>query len=416
MIGIVIAVLGTCVAVYNKAFTDQTRVTVHIAQVDNSFLPNAEVRFHDVTVGNVDRAESLGDTAVLHLTLEPEQVQHIPANVRAMILPKSLFGESFLSLQLDGPPSPERLAEGDDIPRDRSGRATSTEQLFSHLLPLIQAVKPAELANALGGLSMALTNRGTQLGDTATQLHQYLTRFNQSLPDLTADVRALPPVTTTYAQAAPDLITALRQLDTTTTTLVDKRADFEDLFDSVTDASDNLENFVSENDKKIIDLADKARPTLELLERYSPEYTCLFKRLADAVPTAKAVFGEGTARPALRLQVVLTLGRGRYLPHQDEPEVTDPRGPRCYDNTPPIEQYPGGPAEDGSTHPPAAAPASGLGAVPFGPILSSNQTISNKSAAPAAAPKLPLSGNPLPTGLPVSGPAILLRGAEGVGK
>jgi virulence factor Mce-like protein len=425
MILLVVAVLGTCIAVYNKAFTTQVPVTVHIAQVDNSFLPNAEVRFHDVAVGNVDRAEALGDQAVLYLALEPDKVAHIPKNVRAMILPKSLFGESFLSLQLDGAPAAERLAAGDDIPRDRSGKAIQIEQLFSHLLPLIQAVKPGDLANALGGLSMALTNRGAQLGDTATQLHQYLSKFNPALPDLTADIRALPPFTTTASQAAPDLIQALKTLNTTSGTLVDRRADFDDLYDTVTNASDDLKDFVDENGGRIIDLVRTARPTLELLERYSPEYVCLFKRLADAIPLGKPVFGEGTARPAIRVQVVITRGRGKYLPKQDEPEITDDRGPRCYNNTPPIEQYPGGPFEDGATHPPAAAPGSQLApTTPFGPILplsapASAPAVSGPAAAGPPAPSLPMlggTGAKAPAPPASSGPPILLRGVEGISR
>jgi hypothetical protein len=38
----------------------------------------------------------------------------------------------------------------------------------------------------------------------------------------------------------------------------------------------------------------------------------------------------------------------------------------CYNNTPPLEQYPGGPAQDGSTHPPATQTA--LGALISGTV------------------------------------------------
>ncbi|MBA2323499.1 MAG: MCE family protein [Pseudonocardiales bacterium] len=353
MVVLVVAVLGTCVAVYNKAFTDRVPVTVHIASVDNSFLPNAEVRVRGVAVGTVADAESRGDTAVLHLELDPARVAHIPRNVRAMILPKSLFGESFLALETPDAPSPERLTAGDDIPRDRSGKAVQVEQLFTNLLPLLQAVKPADLANTLGALSQALSGRGAELGDTVAQLHQFLSRFNSGLPDLTADIQALPPLTDTQSQAAPNLIEGLRNLNTTSNTLVQRRDDLNDLFGTVTDASDDLRDFLDKNGSNIIHLSDTARPTLDLLARYSPEYVCLFNRLAAAVPLANAVFGGGTARPALRINLVITATRGKFVPHQDEPEVTDDRGPRCYDNTPPLPQYPGGPAQDGSTHPPA---------------------------------------------------------------
>lgn len=432
MIGLVAAILGTCVAFYNKAFADEVPVTVQIAQVDNSFLPNAEVRFHNVAVGNVDSATVSGDTATLNLAIDEALISRIPKNVRVMILPKSLFGESFLSLVADEQPSPERLAAGDVIPRDRSGKATSTEELFTNLLPLLQAVKPADLANALGGLSMALTNRGQQLGDTTTQLHQYLQKFNPSLPDLTADIRALPQLTDTYGQAAPDLVQALKSANTTSRTLVDRKDDFAGLYSDVTDASDDLEDFVDENGERIIDLARTARPVLGLLQRYSPEYTCLFTRLAAAIPVAKKAFGEvgpGTI-PALRVQVLITAGRGKYLPNQDEPEITDPRGPRCYNNTPPLEQYPGGPAQDGAFAPPAAAPGSQTSTFfPFPSVIpSSPASLSGPAAAPSdpaarpsvkapAQPGLPLMGKPgVNAGLPSGSPPILLRGPEGTGR
>jgi virulence factor Mce-like protein len=427
MIGIVVAILGTCVLAYNKVFAAEVPVTVQIDQVDNSFLPNAEVRFHDVAVGTVDSATVEGDMATLNLAIDEAQISKIPKNVKVMILPKSLFGESFLSLVMDEQPAAERLAAGDVIPRDRSGKATAIEEVFDHLLPVIEAVKPADLANALGGLSTALTNRGQQLGDTTTQLHRYLQKFNPSLPDLTADIRALPPLTDTYSQAAPDLVQALKSANTTSKTLVDRKGDFADFYSDLTDASNDLEDFVDENGERIIDLARTARPVLGLLERYSPEYPCLFKRLAAAVPVAKKAFGEvgpGTI-PALRVQVLITLGRGKFIPNRDEPEVTDSRGPRCYPDTPPIEQYPGGPAQDGSFHPPAAPPGSGTSQYyPFPTVIPSSSASLSAPEGPAvkapaapAKPGLPLMGKPgVNAGLPSGTPPILLRGIEGAGR
>jgi phospholipid/cholesterol/gamma-HCH transport system substrate-binding protein len=110
MVLLVVAILGTCVAAYNKTFTSKVPVTVHIAQLDNSFLPQAEVRMRGVAVGEVSDIESVGDQAVLHLDLQPAEAARIPADVRAMILPKSLFGESYLSLVPGDRPSSTMIA------------------------------------------------------------------------------------------------------------------------------------------------------------------------------------------------------------------------------------------------------------------------------------------------------------------
>jgi phospholipid/cholesterol/gamma-HCH transport system substrate-binding protein len=367
MIGLVVAIIGTCIAAYNKAFSDEVPVTVEIDQVDNSFLANAEVRLRGVTVGRVDSADVRGDDAVLNLALDPEQVGRIPRNVRAMILPKSLFGESFLSLEVPPDPAVQRIMAGDVIPRDRSSRAVQVEQLFTDLLPLIQAVEPDDLAATLGALNQSLTGRGDQLGDTITQLHQYLVRFNTTLPDLTADIRALPPLTETYSQAAPDLIEGLRELNTTSNTLAENRDGFTDLFGEVTEAADDLEGFFDDYGDDVIDLADTASPVLDLLARYAPQNVCFFRRLEDGVRRAGPVFAGEPGRPGLRIRLVITATRGKFLPRLDEPEQKEQRGPRCYDNAPTIEQYPGGPPQDGASDPPAREPGSLSSSAPTGP-------------------------------------------------
>ncbi|HTK64059.1 MAG TPA: MCE family protein [Pseudonocardia sp.] len=425
MILIVVAIIGTCVASYNKAFTTRVPVTVRIDQVDNSFLPNAEVRMRGVNVGEVASTDVDGNTAVLNLELSPEQAKRIPRNVHAMILPKSLFGESFLSLETPEAPSRETIAAGDIIPRDRSTKAVQVEQLFTHLLPLIQAVKPADLAVTLNALNQALTGRGDQLGDTLRQLHQYLVKFNTTLPDLTADIRALPPLTDTYSTAAPDLIEGLKTLNTTSQTLVDRRDDLRDLFGDVKDAANGLEGFFDDYGDDVIDLSRDARPTLDLLARYSPEYVCLFDRLARAIPQGKKVFKEGSDRPALAVRVVVTITRGKYLPHQDEPDFTDNRGPACYSNAAPIQQYPGGEYQDGATHPPAVPAGSLTSSAPTTPA--DNERLHfyydedrdghkhghNDSPNSAQLPMLFSTGTGANASASTTGsPPILLRGAE----
>jgi virulence factor Mce-like protein len=366
MLGVVVLLLGLCVAVYNKAFTDQVPVTVQIDQVDNAFQPKADVRFRGVVVGEVDTISTNGQFATLKLALNPEQATSIPENATVALLPQSLFGERYVALQSPNNPSRQHIQAGAVISRDRSSRTVQIEQVFNHLLPLLVAVRPADLANTLGAVSQGLSGRGAQLGNTITLLHTYLKQFNPALPQLTTDIRELPKLTDTYSDAAPDLIEGLKALTTTTKTIEDKRRDFERLYHDGRDASDNLREFLDHHGDDLVDLLSRVKPTLGLLARYSPEYPCLFNRLADAIPLGDAAFGVGTARPALHVTTEVVRNRGKFVPHQDEPEVTDQRGPMCYDNTPPLEQYPGGPAQDGSTHPPANQTA--LGALISGTV------------------------------------------------
>jgi len=433
MVGLVVALLALCVLVYNKTFTSTVPVTMQIAQVDNSFAPQAEVRLRGITVGEVSSVTTDGSQATLLLDLQPDQVSHIPSNVTARLLPKSLFGERYVALEPPPDPSAQPIKAGDVITRDRSSSAVQVEQVFNNLLPLLQAVRPADLATTLGAVNQALSGRGAQLGDTVTLLHQYLSQFNPALPDLTTDLNALPKFTETYSQAAPDLIEGLKDLTTTTRTLDDKKDDFRTLFHTVKDTADDLREFFDDNGDNLIHLSSAAKPPLELLARYSPEYVCLISRLADAVPLGKAAFKEGTPRPALHVLVEIVANRGKFKPHLDEPEFTDNRGPACYNNTPPIAQYPGGPAQDGSSHPPASrqsvqlgkllgtdplAPAGSSGtqtpSVPGLPLLGGSG--STGAANPGVTPELPVNtpggGQPQAQGSTAPKPQALGEPAE----
>ncbi|MBV9314810.1 MAG: MCE family protein [Pseudonocardia sp.] len=354
MIALVVALLGVCVVVYNHVFTDRVMVTVHIDQVDDAFLPNEEVRLRGVTVGEVSRAVSQGQQAVLTLALQPSAVPNIPRNVTVRLVPKSLFGERYVSLNVPAQQSAELIQPGDVIPRDRSADTIELGKVFADTLPLLQAVNPADLASTLGAVDQTLTGRGAKLGQTLRQLHTYVSQLNLALPDLTADIRALPPFTDTYAKAAPNLIQALANLTTTSRTLVEKQSELANLLSSATTASDDLYYFVQRNRDNLPDLVHVARPPLELLARYSPEYVCFFRQLADGVTRISPVFGT-RAHPTLTITLEIVPARAKYLPHADEPDFTDNRGPACYPQPVPAPQYPGGkPFQDGSTHQPAA--------------------------------------------------------------
>ena len=108
----------------------------------------------------------------------------------------------------------------------------------------------------------------------------------------------------------------------------------------------------------IIQLNADSVATLQILARYSPEFPCALKDLANFVPAADKLLGKGTNQPGLHVQaiVVLPLGPnhiGRYVPGKDTPVYGDNLGPRCY----PIP-FPGITLNDGATHSTRAAPAS----------------------------------------------------------
>ena len=353
---VIVMFLALTVAFYDNAFTKVVTVTLKTDHVGNQLQTASDVKVRGLIVGEVRAIRSTGDGAELELALQPDQVDLIPKDVSARLLPKTLFGERYVNLVLPKQSDGDHLTQGSVIEQDRSSSAIELEQVLNDLMPVLQAVQPEKLATTLTAVSQALDNRGKPLGQTLVQLDAYLGELNPQLPALKEGISRLADVSTVYADAAPDLVQALTDATVTSKTIVEQRDNLLAMYGTLTTTSRDLNSFLAVNKNNLIQLADTSRPTLELLAKYAPEYPCLLKGLTEFAPVISEAFGAGTAKPGLHITMEITANRGKYLPNQDEPVYGDKRGPRCYDSFPrPFPQYPqDGPVVDGSKSPPAA--------------------------------------------------------------
>lgn len=349
--------VALCVGFYRKAFTPVTMVSLHTDQTGNQLRVGADVKVRGMIVGEVRSISSSGETARLDLALRPESVPDIPANVAARLLPKTLFGERYVALQLPDRETGETIEGGSVIEQDRSRSAVEVEQVLNNVMPVLRAVQPQKLATTLHSVSSALEGRGEQFGETLVDLNSYLQKMVPSLPDLRESIADFPAVADTYARAAPDVLDAMRDLTTTTRTLVAEQAALRDLFGTLTRSSINLKSFLDANRDNLIRLNAEVQPTLRVLAKYAPEYPCLIKEIVRQIPVADHAYGKGTEHPNVgKVTIEVTSSRGKYKPGVDEPENLDKRGPRCYPRAVPPQRFPQYPAEgpvrDGSSKPP----------------------------------------------------------------
>ncbi|MGH3927444.1 MAG: MlaD family protein, partial [Pseudonocardiaceae bacterium] len=136
---VVISLIGLSVATYSGAFADGVPVTL---QTDNTGLQldeRADVKVRGLIVGEVTDVRSSGEFATVQLLLHPDKVALIPANVQARLLPKTLFGERYVSLVIPERPAARSLVAGEVIGQDRSQAARELESALDGLLPLLQA-------------------------------------------------------------------------------------------------------------------------------------------------------------------------------------------------------------------------------------------------------------------------------------
>ena len=369
-VAVLALLIGLAIGKYDGAFRSGIPVTLKVDHVGTQLDPKADVKVRGLIVGSVTSISTDGAGATVTMSLDPRTINQIPADVTARLLPKTLFGQKYVSLVPPAAPGAARLAAGDVIGEDRSQSAQEVEQVLDDLLPLLQDVRPQDLATTLGSLSQALQGRGTELGQTLVRLDTLTGGLKPALPDLQADITQVADFSENLSDAAPDLLNALSDLTVTSRTIVDQRDGLHQLLTSVTGASDDLRGFLDANGSNVIALASSSRPTLATLARYAPEFPCLFGQLTDIIPRVDAVFGKGTAEPGIHVTAEIVVNRGKYVPGE-EPKYEDNRGPRCYPILPLGPQYPpDGPFRDGTTPTPAPVGEPGADFASYGMIPS----------------------------------------------
>ncbi|GAB3446425.1 MCE family protein [Actinophytocola sediminis] len=350
------ALVSLSIAIYNKAFTPVVRVQLVTDKLGNQLQVRGDVKVRGLIVGEIRRITPTARGSELELALDPDKVDVIPRNVSARFIPKTLFGDRYVALQIPEQADTRSLGEGDRIEQDRSAPAVELSQALDHLLPVLQAVQPQKLSTTLTAISTALDGRGEQLGETLVDLGELVEEINPHVPQLTHDLTALVEVSDTYTEAIPDFVDALEDLTVTSRTIAEQRTNLRTLFGAVTTASRDLESFLAANSDNLIRLADSSRVTLDILAKYSPAYPCFLEQMSSLVDAAKPVFGGGTDKPGLHATLEVVVNKGPYEAGEDEVEFDEHRGPRCYDpdqmGDPFPDQPPEGPLRDGTSQGP----------------------------------------------------------------
>jgi virulence factor Mce-like protein len=320
--------LGLAVAQYQKAFSGAVPVTLKTDTIGNQLQEASDVKIRGVLVGDVRSVSADADGATITLAIDPDHLKDIPADVSARLLPKTLFGERFVSLVPPEKPTGEKLAAGAVIGQDRSENALELQRVVDDLLPLLKAVSPQDLSYTLGAVADALRGRGDRLGENLATLGSYVGQVNTVMPQLQADISRIADVSDTYDSAADDLLAVLDNLSVTSNTLVDQSEQLRRTFTVVDSSSTTAADFLTQNENSLISLAATSRPVLGLLAEYSPEYPCLLNGLARYKPLITEAFG-GDGDPALNLNITVQFPpRNPYVPG-DQPAYIAHPGPSC---------------------------------------------------------------------------------------
>ncbi|MBO0843967.1 MAG: MCE family protein [Nocardioides sp.] len=309
--------------VFTQRFTSFDEVTLDASTIGLQMPDRADVKIRGVIVGEVLGFTATDQGAQVRLGIYPSQMHTIPGNVTGAIVPKTLFGEKYVSLVVPKDPSPQPLQPGATI--SRTHVPVEVQKVLADLYPLLRTVQPADLNLTLNAISTALEGRGDALGRDLVTVDHYLKRINPQIPQVLQDLRLTTQVSNTYADVAPEIGQILRNTIKTTGTLEDRHRQLQTLFADVTSFSDTAHDFLRQNGANIIRLGQLSRPQAAMLARYAPEYPCLLSGLVTSGKREAQAFRGFTLH--IVLETLPNQPRG-YTP-ADAPVYGDTRGPNC---------------------------------------------------------------------------------------
>jgi len=213
--------LGGCTLPGGAPDGPSYRVTAEFADALD-LVPQAAVKVNDVTVGSVEGLSLSGWHARVRLRVDRNV--KLPANATAAIRQTSLLGEKFVALSdpADQPPT-GRLADGANIPLNRTGRTVEVEEVLAALGLLLNGGGLAQLKTINEELAKALGGREPQVTDALGQLEAFLAGLDAQKADIQRAIDALDRFSAHLSEQRGQIAAGIASIDPGLTVLAQQR-------------------------------------------------------------------------------------------------------------------------------------------------------------------------------------------------
>lgn len=241
-------------------------VSAQLRNAGGSLRSGSDVKIAGVIVGRVTGISRADDGGVrVEMRMPEGDLENIPDNVVARILPATVFGTSFVDLVVHDSPSTRPLSSGAIIPADQTQDTLELQQALDDIDRLVKALGPAELASAIGSAAQALDGRGAQLGEIVDTLTAYLTRLNPQMPLVRSDLRKLATNLEIIDDVAPDLLDATEDGLVTLNTIVSQQAAIRAIIVGGTSLTRTATAFLDENREQAVRVINDGAILLDAL-------------------------------------------------------------------------------------------------------------------------------------------------------
>ncbi|AKH86713.1 ABC transporter substrate-binding protein [Streptomyces sp. CNQ-509] len=210
----------------------------------------SDLRILGVKVGTVDSVEPEGDRVRVGLTLHDGV--RAPADVQAAVIAPSVVSGRYVQLSPPYTGGPE-LADGDEIPVERTATPVEIDELYASLTDLSDALGP-DGANATGELSKLLETGARNLEGNGKEIGDSIDRFGDATQtlsgrsgDLFGTIENLQSFTTMLKRNDRQVRDAEQQLADVGTFLAEDKDELAAALEELGTALGRVQGFIKDN-------------------------------------------------------------------------------------------------------------------------------------------------------------------------
>jgi virulence factor Mce-like protein len=317
-----------------------TRVTVMLPTVGDTLGINSKVKYRGLNVGRVIEVDPGAGSAEpsAKVIIKDEHAQWIPADVKARVLPSTLFGNEFVELvstsTVTGITSPtaaaaqNHLRSGQVVAADTSEATLRLMETLEDTQRLLASADPSQWSEALSQLARTLDGRGHDLAEFIDDANAFMQRWEAVEPQVMTDLRLLTDVLELLSEVEPVLVLSLENSRPIARMLVNREADLAELMTTsrsmIEDGEYGAIVFISEEGPRTSALLAATAPTLEAFAERSPA----FRELLAKVPTVLVNGAAAVVDGKIQMEGVIAPQFLEPYGPEDCPEYRGLRG-RC---------------------------------------------------------------------------------------
>jgi virulence factor Mce-like protein len=303
------------------------QISAQLVNAGGSLASGADVKMRGIIVGRVDGISAGPDGGVrVKMNLSGGQLDHIPANTVARILPATVFGTSYVDLTTHGKPTTTSLRPGAVVPADKSQDTLELQKALDDIDTLVKVLKPAQLNATLGAAASALDGRGAEIGSMIDNLDLFLQRLEPKVPLVRSDLTRLAANLELVEHAAPDLLDGVRDSLGTLHTIAAQKAALTTLLTGGRSIVDESNTFLAKVKPDLVSFLQNAAVVVDVYyDLRHQAFTDAFATLRDVQAKLATIIHHGWADNTVVIQATAP----PYYTSADCPRFGSARGDNC---------------------------------------------------------------------------------------